>query len=214
MKKTLLLILSLSLLVSCSKSTTSIDTSSARCNEVIPLSEAMANLNSVISSVYGNEPTKAADMIASVECLGSSNVFSGTKSQDGVFIPDTLMYLVNFSNDNGFAVLSANRMLGDKVFCVTDEGGISAEDFADAYHNLVVSGTKAGSGESQDTTFTDQGPSVVPSLIISNIMINISGTSSRMVDPDDDLNINIPESAGCNSYRPYLNTKWTQTFNS
>lgn len=43
---------------------------------------------------------------------------------------DTLVYIVNFGNEDGFAVMSANEdLLGNVILALTDSGSISIEDF-------------------------------------------------------------------------------------
>lgn len=44
---------------------------------------------------------------------------------------DTLLYIVNFENNNGFAIMSANKALfGDMIFAIADSGSISIDDFS------------------------------------------------------------------------------------
>ena len=43
---------------------------------------------------------------------------------------DTLLYIVNFDNNQGFAIMSANEpLLGDMIFAIADTGSISLDDF-------------------------------------------------------------------------------------
>ncbi len=45
---------------------------------------------------------------------------------------DTLLYIVNFEDNQGFAIMSANdSLLGDMIFAIADTGSISLEDFYD-----------------------------------------------------------------------------------
>lgn len=104
-------------------------------NEVIPLEEAMANLEEFLSS-YTNV-TKAAKTrsIADAEVFTFGSRTLKTKA-GGIEIPDTLAYLVNLGNEEGFAVLAANRKLNNSIYCLTEDGRVDQESFAQAFAYL------------------------------------------------------------------------------
>ena len=84
-------------------------------SEVIPMEEALANLEmflSSYSSVTKSAKTRSIDD-AEVIPFGSGTVKTRSTNTD---IPDTLAYLVNLGDDEGFAVLSANRKLNNLSF--------------------------------------------------------------------------------------------------
>lgn len=85
----------------------------------IPLEEALQYADELFSTLSGN--TRASSRtVASVECIKSPNTRS---SQGG----DTIYYIVNYQNEKGFAVLSANKNLG-YVYAIGEEGHLSLED--------------------------------------------------------------------------------------
>lgn len=66
------------------------------------------------------------------ECLPAS-VLKKASSDGSANGLDTLLYIVNFGNDEGFAIMSANpEILGDMVLAVADSGSIYMDDFVAA----------------------------------------------------------------------------------
>ncbi len=106
-------------------------------SETIPIEEAVSNLNAFISDIMpstrsSEEKTKAAYVCA----FGMKDIALRTRSSEEANLPDTLMYLVNFEGNAGFAVLSANRRLSSNIYAVTENGQISGDDFINAYSLL------------------------------------------------------------------------------
>ena len=88
----------------------------------IPLREAIGNAERAMRLIEGGRSTRSRTL-GKVEYISSAATRSGS--------PDTLFYVVNFSGDNGFAVLSADRRLPD-VYAISDEGHL---DMNDTVHN-------------------------------------------------------------------------------
>ncbi len=61
---------------------------------------------------------------------------------------DTLLYLINFGEDSGYAILSADKRLGTSIIAVTECGSISSNDFDFSIQNAtrVEGGGTLGSG--------------------------------------------------------------------
>lgn len=88
----------------------------------ISLPEALAHADRLFTRLEGG--TRSIRSIKSVEYVGGGEA---TRGEDG---KDTHYYLVNYENEGGFAVLSANRHLGT-VLAISEEGNLSLEDTID-----------------------------------------------------------------------------------
>jgi len=128
MKNTILLLL-LSFMTICACEAVSADSLLIQPQEsstTIPLSEALASLDQMLVelSISTKSSNNKSYSISSVNPIGRLS-FIQTKAGDlAPNIPDTLMYLVNFDDNNGFAVLAGDRRLGEQVYCVTENGVI------------------------------------------------------------------------------------------
>lgn len=72
---------------------------------------------------------------------------------------DTLLYILNFGEEQGFAIVSANKdLFGDMIFAIADSGSISLADFLQTTHSQ-----DDGEDYEQDPTTTIAG-------IINNYM--------------------------------------------
>lgn len=165
-------------------------------NEVIPLEEAMANLEEFLSS-YTNV-TKAAKTrsIADAEVFTFGSRTLKTKA-GGIEIPDTLAYLVNLGNEEGFAVLAANRKLNNSIYCLTEEGRVDQENFAQAY--AYLSGqleTRSGS------EIMDMEEMFVPTLLTRALVFDY-------YDQNNQVSTKATTPSGSPT-GPILQTKWHQ----
>lgn len=217
--------------ISCTKTgDDTIFNDSANRGDVIPVQTALANMTETLQSLYpqtraGEGPVyNASDVIV----LGKNNLFPVTKSGEGMEIPDTLLYVVNFNDEEGFAVLAGDSRLTSPVLCVTEKGSLSAEDFVEAV-NLMQRETK-----SVESVPQDMGESFVPALILSSTLATLQRTGEGggrgdegggnngeggENNPDDDDNDypfmqELPDMGGPTSLPdplgPYVMTKWTQ----
>lgn len=172
MKKVVFLI-SLLLTLSCTKemNQNSNHPKNLSISTTISPDEALSNLNSLLVKLNGE--TKAAEIfnMSFLQPIGGENFRVSTKSY-AVDIPDTLMYVVNFAEQKGFAVLAGDTRLSDRVYCITENGNISADDFASAFEFLTTQETKAVAGEI-DETFFDIGEKFVPSIMLSSMLADL-----------------------------------------
>lgn len=103
-------------------------------SQVVPVEEAIMKMNQKVSCLYGR--TKASSGYT-VDVITSSDLQCGTKSGgEKMNLPDTLLYVVNFQNDAGFALLSASRELKEDTFCITEQGNMSVEALKDAFYDM------------------------------------------------------------------------------
>lgn len=176
MKNTILLLL-LSFMTICACEAVSADSLLIQPQEsstTIPLSEALASLDQMLVelSISTKSSNNKSYSISSVNPIGRLS-FIQTKAGDlAPNIPDTLMYLVNFDDNNGFAVLAGDRRLGEQVYCVTENGAISSDDFNEALNYINSTSTMTSTSEDDDS-FVDIGQLIVPAMMLSSMLADI-----------------------------------------
>ena len=171
--------------------------------DVIPIEEALARLDDQMKIFYGG-PSKGYSTrkydYSSVSILTRDDLGIGETKGSSENLTDSLLYLVNFDDNNGYAVLPASRKIDNGIFCVTDQGSISADDFAQALD--VLNNGRNGSGIASSEKLL-----IVPELILSELILELE-YGINIVDSDADETK--AEPAGT-PYGPYLKTKWEQT---
>lgn len=173
--KSILILLSVFALASCAKEEGSLPVNNTGdVSYTIPLSDALASLNNVLDGLNSSQVTKSSICARnfSVEAFGRQRVPSTKADALDYELPDTLMYLVNFdSAEGGFAVLAGDSRLGESVYCVTENGEIGVEDFAEAFDFLHSGNTKAV--EIDEDSFYDMGTGFVPALLLSSMLADL-----------------------------------------
>ena len=88
----------------------------------IPLSDALIALDDMMSSLAACTKSENTQDYSMEDILpfGLPQIPQTKAGIIGVDVPDTLMYIVNFKNEQGFAVLSADTRLGESVYCLTE----------------------------------------------------------------------------------------------
>lgn len=89
----------------------------------IPVSEALNIADAFMSNIEGE--TRAIRMVSKIEVKTSSKTRSLSNGAD------TLLYLINYSDNAGFALVSADRRL-PAIYAISDEGHF---EFADTLQN-------------------------------------------------------------------------------
>jgi hypothetical protein len=106
----------------------------------IPLDSAIISLNTTIQQLDNNRlNSKGAAInikrreIKNVVSLTRRNYNNNSRMKvvgnNATSISDTILYLVNFENDEGYAILAADKRIPSTVIAITESGSISAEDF-------------------------------------------------------------------------------------
>jgi hypothetical protein len=91
-------------------------------SHVIPLSDALEELNSVLAIIDGNTRGGSPRTVAGVNVLGSRKFQpAGLHRVQGNAAEDTLLYVVVFEGDNGCAVLAADDRISESVIAITDK---------------------------------------------------------------------------------------------
>lgn len=211
MKKTLFLLSIITVVASCSlEPQDAIDPiqNLKQDSDVIPLEMALANLDNQLTLLYG-DTRGTNDMTydkSSVQVLRKGEILSETRADEIANVPDSLLYLVNFNNENGFAVLSASKKLSEDIFCITESGSISVSDLITAADRLnQESQTRA----EEDTSeyFYPIGIDIVPEIIVGSVILE----SVYGVMPEADTLEDTRGTIQGAKYGPYLKTKWGQS---
>lgn len=163
------------------------------CEAVEALNNAMRNTTNTKSDL--NRSYSMEDVIV----VGRNSLSLDTKSTSYV-IPDTLIYLVNFDDELGFAIMAGNRRLGEDVYCITESGSLSLDDCVEAFA-FISEHSYSDCNITDEETVLELGPKIVPSIILSSMMLDLMNGKNEDV-PKTKVFIN--------SYGPYIHTKWSQ----
>jgi hypothetical protein len=101
-------------------------------SHVIPIDQAINDLNQFLESEKNTKTKLSADY--SVTVLPSSHI--GTKSTESYC--DSLLYIINFSNNNGYAVLAADDRISSNIIAVTEKGALSIKDFKKFQDDVII----------------------------------------------------------------------------
>lgn len=226
-----IVLLLLALVISCSKSGTVQELKPCVSSTVIPARIAFEQMEEVIRSLY---PETRAEVFpkydaAKVIVVGRDDLVIDTKSIDEMEIPDTLLYVINFNDESGYAVLAADRRITSPVLCVTEKGTLGLKDFEEVLQP-VQHETKA-----DGKAFVELNEGFVPALILSSVLSDLrqaredgergeedGGYNGEGGEEGPDTNDNdypfmpeIPEMGGEVSIPeplgPYVMTKWGQS---
>ena len=182
---------------------------SNRNSTTIPVDVALKSMDRIL--IETNNQTRATNPFFTISTFGKENV--ETKSANAAFIPDTLLYIVNFGNHEGFSVLAGDCRLPASIYCLTESGSISPDDFVDAFNYL--------SSPDIDTSYKFESV-LVPSLILSSVFPALrengegGGEGDDDEDHDDWLQWLASEGEGGGQGNvfikkgPFLKTKWDQ----
>lgn len=169
-------------------------------SQVIPIDEAIMKMNLKTSQLYGG--TKSSSEYT-IDVITASDLQCRTRSTSGVLdLPDTLLYVVNFHDNSGFALLSASRKLKEDTFCITEQGNMSAEALLDAFNDMSDNSSIINTTEE----FTD-GKVFVPSLLMSAVVLEALGVTENR-EEEEDYSVSTKADV---KYGPYLKTKWGQS---
>lgn len=178
----------------------------------IPLNEALEHLDIVLGEM--NMETKSSGIVRqytydSIETISKDELFANTKSAaiEGLDVDD-MMYVVNFEDNLGSAILSADDRTGDVVLCVTEAGELNVQDFIAANESMLnnIYSKSEDKEENDDVPMLDLGPMTVPALILSGVIQNIENYDSS----DEKVRTRVLSNAI--KYGPFVKTKWIQSF--
>lgn len=175
--------------VSCSYEEALLPTSDVK-NGVIPVEDALELVIEHAKLLYPETRSNLNLSSADAITLTKKDLFIATRSVASTEIPDTALYIFNFANNSGYAVASANRKYGNTLFCITERGNLSIEDFAPIQ-------TRA----SGDSSGINDGTHFITDLITASIM------SNEIAPPIDSTEVG---GGPGGIVGPFLKTKWGQ----
>ena len=129
MKKSLCAIMAALLLLSCQEedlctSPTPIEKPIAEQTFTIPVDSALANLAAFMADEETSTTrSAAARVVSSVIPIKYSSKM--TRSTGANVDCENLLYVANFENEQGYAILAADTRIGDEILAVVDEGSLS-----------------------------------------------------------------------------------------
>ncbi len=129
MKKIIYIAISVIFLISCEKLAYLPETDNIINKErthVIPMEEALASLESFQSIAA---ETKSIPSIKEVFVVYSTPSLTRSSSSES----DTLLYVVNYENNGGYAILAADDRIVEDVLMITNQGNISPTQFNPIY---------------------------------------------------------------------------------
>lgn len=95
----------------------------ARDNSIIPLESALKSVESLHKRIYHTPETRSARKVKSVSYYDGNHA---TRSDEN----NPLYYVINYENDEGFAVVGARKGL-EGVYAISDSGELSISDTTD-----------------------------------------------------------------------------------
>ena len=118
MKKVFFLVAIALMLLACSKTAeNSPSAEGGRLSTRISLMEALGHMNGLVDQLNGADTKSNYSKSFSVDNIFSvCHIPTITKSGETEDAADTMMYVVNFDNDEGYAVLAADRRMSRKRF--------------------------------------------------------------------------------------------------
>ena len=125
-------------------------------NKTYSLNEAIKNLQTFYSSI--GYVTKAEKEIAEIfaVCYEKSTL---TKSST---IEDTLLYVVNYSNNEGFAILAASKNLPTDIIAIGEYGTMNEDNFIYSGNTFTPEGLIMSYANNIITTITDTVADITP----------------------------------------------------
>ena len=160
-------------------------------SDVIPVEEAMEMVINHARILYPETRAGLKLNVSEVILLTKDVIIPATRADARPDIPDTTLYVFNFADDLGYAVTSANKKYGNTLFCITELGSLSADDFKPM--RTRADGDSLATGNNCTHFITD--------LITASIM------SNEIAPPIDSTEIGGGPSG---IIGPFLKTKWGQ----
>ncbi len=173
---------------------------------VVPLNEALGQLDAVMTAIA--QDTRSEGAFDCTKTIGDIQVSGGalsTRSGEND-LPDTMAYVVNFTDGKGFAVLGAQRTL-EPVYAITEAGSFDASKLNDAIaraENRRRNPVPATRSDEKERIFTDIGTDFAYELLaeamVAQPRIGAPDTISKSYGPWKTLAV----------IGPLVEVKWDQ----
>lgn len=144
----IVLLFTLGFLFSCAKETNDIILDNdatpdpgTQLSYIVPLDDAVAELEQVLNARSSDGAATRAiatdRVIGNIEIVGQSSNSSMTRSAN----MDSLLYIVNFEDSKGYAILGADKR-ADGVIAIVDKGNITADEFLFSQNTTADNGSQ------------------------------------------------------------------------
>lgn len=131
LKRSILFLLSIFILYSCQEEDVTnwdTDNENKSISFAVTSEEAINESLKILAEMYPQTKTVNKNAVSSVYAWRSSSLYSQTRSsQESIQLPDTMLYIVNFANNGGYALVSADKRV-DGIIAIIDEGSLSPFD--------------------------------------------------------------------------------------
>ncbi len=95
-------------------------------SDKIPVEEMLSNLDGLLKEIDDVNTRFGGRRVRDIAVLGSSLIPS-TRSQDAPPM-DSLLYLINFEDYEGFALMAADKRMGSPVYAITESGELLMDE--------------------------------------------------------------------------------------
>lgn len=127
---------------------------------VVPVEEALGELTAVMGAISSETRSGASfDYTKVIQKIAVSGGSQATRSEESN-LPDTMVYVVNFTDDKGFAVLGAQRSL-EPVYAITESGSFDANKLNAA---IAEAQKRSLAGEEAPATRTESEPEAIQQI--------------------------------------------------
>lgn len=198
----------------------------------ISVEQALKNLDDLVNVLYPETRTGKAKTY-SKESVLTYVTPATTRSSSKIELPDTLVYIVNFDDGEGFALLGAQSNLSS-VYSVTESGTFDVDKFSEALnyeieHNLLTPeeyAARVAAEQEEEIEYGDaNNEDIAYNIMAGAVLTDSTGPLPWQPSPEDPPVIDggivlppIPISTEVNeswvfveNYDPLLTTEWTQT---
>ena len=169
--KLLLVLFFLSIALGCTRNeiTESREDELTRSSHVIPLNTALETLNQFlqaddtgVKSVNGSVRTPST-----VSTVLASHLSVMTKGQSALDTLDCeeLLYIVNFQDNNGYAILAADDRISERLLMVADSGSLDSDEYYEYFSSVRLPYRTKSSGEGLIIYDGDGYPCINPDAI-------------------------------------------------
>jgi len=166
-------------------------------NRHIPLEVAMSSLEKFLKN--NSQPTRSNALINGEYNVSIVSIDEPTRSNENSI--GDILYCIDFHNDGGSAILSANTIINDPIICVTENGNIDADAISQTVKQLKDNDISNRNFTITENTLIEPEPKIIEDMISDYLIASIS--SGPVVSNNDNNSVE-------NRYGPYIMTNWGQ----
>lgn len=173
-------------------------------SDIVPIEEALNQMQSFREAL--NPTTRAVLGLPVIESIAVSGGRALSRSGE-IEIPDTMVYVVNFADDKGFAVLGARRSL-EEIYAFTESGSLDARRLDAAMARI------RSKKETRAVPEKSSGPDLIYDMLGGVILDTLRPTFPYIPEPAPSsyvLDSIYDEWSVTGDIAPIVISKWNQT---